>query len=356
MNPARHCCPSCGVCFTGDDGADGGCCYRIGDVIRLTFKVEANNNPTIFSNIYQCSGGPTGTQCCDPNDSENCTDLRRCCYEVTCDDSPDRWVEYECVAIPNCTDREYRYKPNGTCYCHPYYLFELNGNQSESMPDATACNYPLRFRYLCSGCRVIDGACACPKDHRPISAQPCGYLLPSGDYYEAAEPAPGWEWECLPECDGECLPCLVGSDNCNCTNLVPAGFFAGPNCNVCVKACLLDSEDGTFDTQCGTAPQLVCPDCETLQFADLQRCEGAFWCCYHYLCVNVDGDCENDGGTCVLDHVSRIELKPQQNFSCCWTTENTYRCCACQDEPEALPACPGQPPESGDTMRTDCTP
>lgn len=354
MNPASRCCPPCGTCFTGQDGEDGGCCYKLGDVIRLTFEQKADVNGTIYNSINSCTGGPTGPQCCDPDDETNCTTLQRCCYEVNCQDADPRWVEYECVAVPGSAILQRTY--NGECYCHPYYEFELNGNQSANMPASTGCNYPLRFRYLCSGCRKIDSACGVPGDFRPESDLPCGYLLPSGDYYEAATPAAGWEWDCAPTCNlPDCVNCLIGADDCTCTNLGGTGFYAGPSCNVCIKAC--DLAGGTFDPNCGTAPQINCGDCETEIHRDLTNCDGALWCCYRYKCVDLDYDCaepDPSGGTCTFDHLSTIKLERVGNANCIWDTDR-YRCCAGVNSTPPDLDCPTSYPGPGDTEREECT-
>lgn len=354
MNPASRCCPPCGVCYVGDGAEDGGCCYKVGDVIRLTFDQKADVYPTIYNSfISSCANPPFGPQCCDPNDPTNCTTLQRCCYEVKCDDDAPRWVEYECVAVPSGLANVQRVY-NGNCYCHPFYEFELNGNQSANMPAATLCNYPIRFRYLCSGCRKIDGTCAVPSDHRPDSNLPCGYVLPSGDYFEAATPAPGWEYDCAPTCTGpDCVNCIISGAGCDCTDLAGVGFHAGSSCNFCVKAC--DLAGGTYDPNCGTAVQENCGQCEDVVYRDLDKCDGALWCCYRYKCVPESYDCDDpDAGTCTFDHVSTIKLERVGDYGCTWNVDER-RCCAGKNTtPPNLPACAAAYPGPGDTERQPC--
>jgi hypothetical protein len=379
MSGARCCCAgACCQCWKGPQGDAGGCCYRLGDVLRLTFPRPAFDTVAMFSNAMSCSGAPFTASCDGASCPPEITYPKRCCYTIECSDQPDLWVEYECTATPCDGLVVYRTNPDdGFCYCHPYYQFTLNGNSNFPPGTPTACNYPLEIRWVCAGCRVIEDVCATPSDWRPDSVEPCRFVDALGSpFYLPAATAPGWEWTCAGTCPGDvdngpCINC-IGSTACTCTNQAGLGWQNPCECSsepcegedpgVCIFPCTVEYDANGYPTtnaNCVVLSPFI-PGCVPTSTFYLTDCDGLVKCCYRYRVVNQSTDCCVEDYVCEFDGISVITLERKQDFNCVWDDAPAYGCRARvasdpADPGPDLPDCP-LTPAAGDAPRGECVP
>lgn len=334
-------------------------------------------DPALFKNSESCSGAPFAGGGCTGNPCPGDVPILRCCMETYCDPQDDAWVEYECTGTPCDGLIANRTNPDdGLCYCHGYFQFTLNGNSNWPEGSPTGCNYPLTLRYVCSGCRVIDGVCATPADWRPDSSLPCGYIDGGGTpFYEAASPAPGWEWSCAPTCPGDedfgpCLAC-IGSNDCHCNTLAGPDWANPCGCEndlcgagtsgACFSTCSYEIDPNGWpiaDALCPvTAPLIACP---STRVEYLRDCEGLHVCCYRYRVVDqAGGCCVASDWQCIFLGITTITLERVGTSSCVWDDDPSYRCrTRLGGDPATTPpdhSCPVTPGTSTDPY-TQCTP
>lgn len=368
----------CCQCWKGPQGDAGGCCYRLGDVLRLTFPRPAYDTPAMFTNALSCSGAPFIGSCSGASCPPEIVFPKRCCYTVECTDQEDLWVEYECTATPCDGITVNRTNPDdGLCYCHPYYQFTLNGNSNFPPGTPTACNYPLEIRWVCAGCRIIESVCTVPADWRPDSLEACRFVDSLGNpFYEPAATAPGWEWTCADTCpgpidNGPCINC-IGSNSCTCSNISGTGWqnpcgcgsapCVGEDPGVCITACVVEYDANGVpipNADCTAVAPLI-PGCESVGVFYLNDCDGLVKCCYRYRVKNQATDCCTEDFVCEFDGISVITLERQQAFDCVWDDAPAYGCRARKRSDPAdpgpdLPDCPVTP-GTGDSTRAECSP
>lgn len=369
MNTRKRCPGCCGGntccrCMLGSSADDGGCCWTIGDRIKLT--IPRGSLGTIYT-----GGANTNAQLdCD---GDTILNPRYCCGYVECEAEEPFEITYEVVEELSCvnieiTDGELNPAPDPiifdppdaggfdppeegggtppedgeTDYCHRAIVFaiaELNDAALDFLLGGgdSSCVWPIEWVYVCAGCETFDAqiGCVVPDDHRPDSDEPCGYLTPEGVTYLPAYPARGWAFTCDPE--APCAFCIAAcaSGPCgDCQSLYSGGEVIGePPKNLCgVDAC--DEES-------------LCPSpdvilCESTITVDLTGCDGGQVCCHKRMTRRESCD-PNSGWECLELGVQTATFERVGFRGCVWDDEEVRCRTRRRDdalEPVDAPDCP----------------
>lgn len=352
---ACNCCGGgCCQCWRGEDWSGGGCCYGPGSRVRLTIPRPGTPGSLFggesFACFDDCFGGST---------------LYRtyCCGSISVEPAEEMWAEYEwtdpCIVVevlendPMMPDPDPvlippfgpgwqpPYKLPGTVrggygpdvYCHVAHVFVLVELSATAQAWGAAggnldCIFPIEWWYVCAGCKKFPAMADCPipTDYRPLSDQPCGYILPDGsDLFLPAKPAIGWVFVCHPIGAADCPFCIgacMTGDTVICESFTADGqqiFSGGFPANCGVFACQ------TEPTPCCVTLDQIDPTCATTISLDLTRCDGGIICCHRRAWVRES--CEvSDGFVCVDRGTSITRLERVNPRPCVWDDDPYARC------------------------------